>query len=74
MRAGAVWVAVEPARGPGQRALGPVPGPPASVAGFRPVRELEVHGFRLVLERAEAAKEIVAAGLPGAVLFPGRSR
>jgi 4-amino-4-deoxy-L-arabinose transferase-like glycosyltransferase len=77
VRAGAVWVAVEPARGAGQRALGPVPVPPAvlaSVAGFRPVRELEVHGFRLVLERAGAPREIVAAGLPGAVLFPGQAR
>jgi hypothetical protein len=72
-RAQAVWVAVEPARGPHERALNPVALPSGvlgALTGFRPVRELEVHGFRLVLERAPAPEEISAARLPGAVLFP----
>jgi hypothetical protein len=72
-RGDAVWVTIEPARGPHQRALGPVPLPAGvltALHGFRPVRELDVHGFRLVLERAPAPEEIDAAQLPGAVLFP----
>jgi hypothetical protein len=72
VRANAVWVAVEPARGPHERALTPVVLLPTGVlgasTGFRPVRELEVHGFRLVLERASAPT--VVARLPGTVLFP----
>jgi mannosyltransferase len=74
-RAGAVWVAVEPARGPHQRALEPRPVPGAVVAalsGFRPIREVDVHGFRLILERARAPETIVAP--PGAVLFPTAPR
>jgi mannosyltransferase len=70
-RTSAIWVAVEPARGPHQRALELQPVPSAVVAalpGFHPVRELEVHGFRLVLERAPASRQIAAA--TGTVLFP----
>jgi hypothetical protein len=72
-RSDAVWVAVEPARGPHERALNPSPTPTAVLAGltgFRPVRELDVHGFRLILERASAPERIAVARTPGAVLFP----
>jgi hypothetical protein len=70
-RATAVWVAVPPVRGPHERALSPVPLPTGILlSGFRPVRELEVHGFRLVLERARTPEQLAAQRLPGAVLFP----
>jgi mannosyltransferase len=77
VNAGAVWVAVEPARGPHERALSPQAVPAAvaaSLAGLRPVRELEIHGFRLLLERAPAPVEIKAASMPGTVLFPAPPR
>lgn len=66
VRADALWVAVEPARPTGQRALTPVPATP-SVPGFEVVRRFEVHGFRLVLERAPRATEVTAP--PGTALF-----
>jgi uncharacterized membrane protein len=69
-RVDAVWVAVEPARGAHQRALAPQPTPTgvlAAVAAFRPVRELDVHGFRLILERASTPQTILVP--PGAILF-----
>ena len=73
VRSDALWLAIEPARGPHQRAFHPQPVPSAvaaALAAFRPVRELDVQGFRLILERASVPEEIEAAGLPGTVLFP----
>jgi hypothetical protein len=72
--ADAVWLAVELGRPAHQRALNPLPDPPAVLAGLtglRPVREIDVHGFRLILERAGTQARLAAARMPGAVLFPG---
>jgi len=74
VRANAVWLAIEPARGPHQRALNPEPVPAgvaAALPGFRPVRELDVHGFRLILERAVAPRPITA--VPGEAVFGPRA-
>jgi hypothetical protein len=73
VRSDALWVAIEPARGPHQRALNPQPVPAAvaaALAAFRPVRELDFQGFRLILERASVPEPVLAGSMPGAVLFP----
>jgi mannosyltransferase len=58
------WVMVEPARGAGQRALHPVTDPPLAAlwgAGFRPIREIDYRGFRLIHLRAAAAAALAPA-------------
>jgi hypothetical protein len=62
------WVVVQPARGAGERALGPVPAP--DLPGWHPLRRLEVHGFTLLLVAADAATRLSAATVPGATVFP----
>ncbi len=64
------WIVMAPVRGPGHRALGPVPAP--GLPGFTTVRPLQVHAFRLVLVDAAAPTRILATDVPGATVFPGR--
>jgi len=63
------WIAIEPTRTSGERALSPGPGfnPP----GFSAVRTLQVHAFRLTLVRAiRPTRLALPTGFDGAV-FPG---
>ena len=59
-----LWVVLEPARGPGQRALSPVrDAPPATLWGpaFKPVAELDYRGFRMIHLRAESPTAVPPA-------------
>jgi 4-amino-4-deoxy-L-arabinose transferase-like glycosyltransferase len=60
-----VWVIVPPLRAKGQRALAPSPAPVGRLPGFQVVRELQVHGFRLLLLGAIRPTEIAFPAFPG---------
>jgi hypothetical protein len=68
-----LWLAVEPVRRPGHRALGAQPPPSALLAAlpqFHPSRVLVSHGFTLELLSAEREVTVRATDLHGALLFP----
>ena len=59
-----LWVMVQPERGAGERALNPVSNPPLSGlwgSEFRPVGEIDYHGFRLIHLHAAAATVVLPA-------------
>ncbi len=64
-----IWLVVEPTRGPGQRALGPVDPPAALLAAFPHRREQLLHGFRLVELSSPTPVALDPALLPGASVF-----
>jgi uncharacterized membrane protein len=64
-----VWIAIEPTRTSGERALSA--GPSLSLPGFSTVQSLEVHAVRLTLVRAKRPTHLtLPTGFHGAV-FPG---
>jgi mannosyltransferase len=70
-----LWVFIEPARGPGERALEPVPNPPlAALWGprFHVVAEIDYRGFRIIHLRATSPTPVPPVpshdGPPGAPL------
>ena len=66
------WVVIEPYRATHHRALGPAPVPTAistGLPGFRPLEELIVHGFRLILIGTGRPLPIVPDKLPGTAVF-----
>lgn len=65
------WVAVEPIRGPHDRALAPAPAP--AIRGFGIVRKLSADAFRLVLLKARRPMPIASGMIPDATVFPGHS-
>ena len=66
-----VWIAVEPTRPAGHRALTPRALP--SLSGFTSARTLETDGFTLALERALAPTPVSASAVSSSILFPGRA-
>jgi mannosyltransferase len=66
------WLVVEPARGPGERALQPTDPPLVArlLAAFAGHRETRVHGFRVIELTAPTPVALDPAQLPGAGLFP----
>ena len=66
------WVVVEPARGPGHRALQAVDTPLVDqlLAAFPQHRETRVHAFRVIELSAPTAVALDPARLPEAALFP----
>jgi 4-amino-4-deoxy-L-arabinose transferase-like glycosyltransferase len=66
------WLAVQPVRAAHHRDLGPGAPAPSSLPGFTPLRELDLHAFRLILLGAPQPTRIAPGQPPGAVVFPGR--
>jgi hypothetical protein len=59
-----LWVMVEPARGPGQRALTPIADPPLAAlwgSQFRAVGEIDYRGFRLIHLQASSPTTVLPA-------------
>ncbi len=71
MRAQHAWLVIEPGRGPGQRALTPIPSPAKAplYAAFPTHSERQVDGFRVVDLRAPAPVTLAPGTIPGATLF-----
>jgi hypothetical protein len=63
------WVVVQPIRAAHHRELGPAPVP--SLPGFMPLREVDLHAFRLVLFGAPRPTPIVPGRPPGTIVFGG---
>jgi 4-amino-4-deoxy-L-arabinose transferase-like glycosyltransferase len=62
------WIVIEPRRQSGERAL--TPGPPLSIPGFSTDRQLQVHGFGLILVGAARPTPLAT---PTGTIFPGSS-